>query len=236
MRLSLTGVFADVGAMWRSERALLVPLACVFIFLPQLALQFFIPKLDLRAVAEDQAMQAMTGWFVQHLHWMMLAICVELMGGGAMLALLLARDRPDVGAAIARALRCLPLLFFAWLASMLLIMAGTFLLILPGLYMLGRTAMIPAVLMAEPERGIAGIGEAMGRTRNGAWTLSLAFALLWLLGMFGAAIVGGMFDALGPAGMILGDAFAALLGSMIFVAQTMVQAAAYRALPAKQGI
>jgi hypothetical protein len=115
-------------------------------------------------------------------------------------------------------------------------MVGAFLFIVPGLYLLGRTALISAVLMAEPERGIAGIGEAMQRTRKGAWTLSLAFALLWLFGMFAAAIAGGVFDTLGPNGTILGDVFAALLGALVFAAQMMTQAAAYRTLPAKQGI
>lgn len=237
MTLSLSGVFADAGAMWRSERDLLLRVAAVFLFLPQLAIALLIPPLDSASVPREALGEAMIAWYGANLHWFVLVLVVQLAGAGVVLGLLLDPRRPSVGEAIARALRLLPLLTLGMLGSMLLISAGSFLLVVPGLYMLGRTALVTAILVAEPERGfLGGFAAALERTHGAGWKLFVALASIWIAGMVAASLSGAFADALGPYGKLLGDASVALFGTAVTMAQVMVQAAAYRALPPKQGI
>ena len=58
MRLRYGEIFADAAAMWRSESAVLVPVAAVFFFLPVFALLLFLPIADTRGLAEEAAQAA----------------------------------------------------------------------------------------------------------------------------------------------------------------------------------
>src|SRR5690606_4024278 len=47
MKLRFGDIFAQAGNLWRSESALLVPLAAIFFFLPVLAVLLVVPIVDL---------------------------------------------------------------------------------------------------------------------------------------------------------------------------------------------
>jgi hypothetical protein len=234
MKLSFAGVFADAGAMWRSERDLLLRLAGIFLFLPIFGLRLFLPELDVKNVAEDALWPAIAAWYNANALWLAAQLIFQAVGVATMLALLLDPARPTVGRALTRALGLLPSLMVGLAGIMLFTGLGAFLFILPGLYVLGRTLLVWPVLVSEPALGpFRGFAAAIQRTHKHGWMLLLALVTIWIP----AYMVAGIFDAsaasAGPLGKALVDMLVALISTAAGLAQLLVQAAAYRGLTAR---
>ncbi len=241
MRLDFAGVFADALTLWRKESDLLVRIAGVFFFLPAYAFRLFVPVPQPAPEAGEATAEAafaqMVQWFTANAHWLLAERLVELFGGAVLFALLLAERRPTAGEAMAAALRRLPVYVLVYAAAMALIAAGWMIFILPGLYLLGRTFLTGAVVMAEPGRGP---GDALLRafrlTQGNGWLLLLATMVIFSVGYFGAVLIGELYLGLGLEGFV-GDAVRALLDALgatiaaaVALAMVLVQTAAYRRL------
>jgi hypothetical protein len=115
----------------------------------------------------------------------------------------------DFGDVFARVRPLLPALIVAGLLAGLGIAIGLILLIVPGLYLLTRWALIIPVIVLEKRRA----GEAFGRShelvKGNGWTVFAIVVIVFLL----AAVVGGIISSILSA--VLNDFLGFWLGSTV---------------------
>jgi hypothetical protein len=192
MKLSYSAVWAEVLVLLRSHASLIATVAGVFIFLPGLLIAHFLPQPE---PTELGRLAAMWGDYLDaNWPWLLLNSIVSMIGAIAILLLLFARGI-SVGGAIAASLILLPAYFAAALLSSVAIGFGLFLLIVPGLYLLGRLGPLNAVLVAEGHRNpVAAIRRTLAITRGHGWAI---LGLILLVAIAAAIVVGVAATLLG---------------------------------------
>lgn len=243
MKLDIAAACREALGIWRRDRDVIVAVAGVFFFLPNLALGLFMSPGDAARGAPpgDQAalLDAMQAYLVANAHWLALQTAAELVGVGVLLALLLDPLRPTVGGALAATLRRLPVLIVAMLLVNAAKLAGLLLLILPALYVIGRAFVVLPTLFAEPERRF---GDAMGRAI--ALTAGHVMPLLALSGLlyFSAQLIVLLLSATAsivssggtnPVTLAILATAVSVVGAGMSVAFTLVRATVYRRLASK---
>lgn len=170
MKFSYTEVWNDTVRMLLANLAILVALAGVFIFLPNLlVLHFFPPPQD---VAPDDVWNVLMEYWQAILPWALLAQLVQMIGAISILLVLLGKRGSTVGAVIATSLMILPFYFIASFLSGLIIIAGLILLIFPGLYLFGRLVPLGPVVVAEGVRNpIEAIRRAFALSTGNGWAI-----------------------------------------------------------------
>ncbi|RYY43392.1 MAG: hypothetical protein EOP59_08065 [Sphingomonadales bacterium] len=242
MNLSFSGVFAEARALWQRERILLVAVAAVFLFLPCLSAQFFLPLPDLGKADGREAMsEAILAWFNVYGGWFMLELVVITYGAGALLVLLLDPARPTAGASLIRALRLLPSLLIVWTCALLLISLGSTLLLVVAFYIAGRLLLAGPALVAGPGVGpIRALIDGVKLSHRRGWMLSAVAIVTFGAGQVAQLIPGMLIGALAASGtaqpLLLAplEILAAAAAAAGWLALVIVQAAAYRL--ARQGM
>ncbi len=185
MKFSYSAVWADVTALLRSHASLIATVAGVFIFLPGLLTGYFLPQPEPADVS--RLGQLWVEYLNSNWHWLLLSALVGMIGSIAILLLIFARGI-SVGGAIAAAVALLPSYFIASFLSSLAIGFGFVLLIVPGLYLLGRLAPLNAVVVAETHRNpIAAIRRCWALTAGHGWAV---FGLILIVALAAAIVVG----------------------------------------------
>lgn len=242
-------ILHDAWRLAKAESALLIPVAGLFVFLPQLAQWLLLPPLPTRPVPAnpDQAnsLNAMIDWFnlvyapwaQANGVWIMLVALVSLFGAGAMLALFVGRDRPDVGAALARSGVLLPRLLLLALLIQVPTMLGLYFLILPGVYLLGRLMLgYPAIFATQRLSAVGAVSLSWRLTRGH----SLQTAVLAGLPYLGTVMLMMPFQALAdlmtsahavnPVAMAILGMIEALIGTIQTIGLVLIQVAIWRRL------
>ena len=170
MKFSYSAVWDDAARLLRANASLLLAVAGVFLFLPSVLTGYFAPQPTGSGEGPTLAM------LVAHINenWPLLLVVniVGFVGNLALLILALDDDRPTVGAALKAALLLVPLYFLVSLMSGLVVMAGLFAFIVPGLYLMGRVALTGPVIVAEGRRGpIAVIRRSFAVTKGHGWAM-----------------------------------------------------------------
>jgi len=238
MRFSYNQVWEDTLRLLRENAALLAAIAGVFLFLPALLVAVLVPPpVPPQGGDPGRALQAVLDYYSAAAPWLLLEGVITMVGTLAMLRLVFARGT-TVGAALVHGLKLLP--FYLLLSIILGVMLGFafLLLIVPGLYLLGRLLPIPAVLVAEDRRNpLDAIGRTFALTRDKGWAiffLVFVVAIVAFVAMSVADTLSGLVFIL-VAGQQLGKLFAAVVASALNAAFAtlliMLYAAIYRALP-----
>jgi hypothetical protein len=173
----------DMGAAWddsvqllKSHTALIGTIAGVFFFLPALAVAWFgpVPIEPPAGASVEQSMAALQQTFRQMIPGQIIVALTTIVGSAAILRLWLARSGISVGEALTFGLMFFPTLFAVQLLSGLAIGVGIILLIIPGLYLVGRLTLaapivifIAAMIVGLIVGAIAGTGEGVGRMLGG---------------------------------------------------------------------
>lgn len=245
MNFTLTGVLAEVGALWRRDRALLWPVIGLFVFLPSFALLMALPQppdppADATAA---QAQAALIDYLSANLHWILIRTGIGWVAAVAILAVYLHPDRPMLGEAMRRTAVILPRYVAAMALMGLATFAGLFLFVLPGLFILGRTFLVGPALVARADDPVVEVArDAIDVTRRQGWRLFALIALLVLAGQGGqiaAAGIGSLFASPALPDTIArapGAVLAALVVSAVALATILAQVVVYRRLAARQGI
>jgi hypothetical protein len=238
-RLSYSAVWEDAAALLRAHGSLLAALAGVFLFLPALVLRQFavVPTLE-GAPADIAHLVAVTRAYVIANWPLILPVrLLELVGGVAMLELMLGPRGTSVAGAIRTGFLLLPFYFVTFVLANFALAVGVALLILPGVYLLGRLGPFPAVLVAERRRNPLDVfARAFALTAGRGWAL----AVLLLLVLFAALVVGLVAgDVAGvvatliagrEVGAFMAGAASAAAGAAGEVVMLALFAALYRAL------
>jgi hypothetical protein len=242
MKLNMGAVVGGAWTLWRRERALLLPIAGVFLVLPTMAgtLWMVPPAAADPGAPADLAtlVEGMQGYVAANLHWLLLETLLGLFGMGVILALFLDTSRPTVAGAMRVALRRFPALLLAQIACQFAVVLGLLAFVLPGLYAVGRIFLIPAAIVGEPRRGAI---DAMARGMQ--LTAGNGFALLGLQAVFyfAAQVVialAGAFTSVGqdnPVALAIGVLAAGIANGGMALIFALLRVSAYREATGNRG-
>lgn len=236
----------DMGAAWddslvllRSHSALTGAIAAVFLFLPTLAVSWFGPAPIEPATGAtfDQIVQAMRANFRQELPYQLLIALVAAVGGVGILRLWLARTGTSVSDALGFALKMLPTMIAVQILTGLAMGIGFILLVVPGLYLIGRLALVSAVVadrnVANP---LTAIGDSWALTKENGWRIFFFLFLVGLVIVIVTLILGGVVGAIfgieEGIGLILTGLIEATLAAVGGLVSLAITAATYRQLAA----
>lgn len=181
-------LLADAWGVFRREADLILRLAGPFVFLPALAVQLLCDPLpaipaqpgDERAVAAWFTL--VSAWGEDNALWYVLADVVGMIGLAAIALLLLAPEKPTVGAALTGAARRLGRFVLVTLLVAIPVGLGLWLFVLPGLYFQARLIAALPVLAAEPQRSATrAIARSWRVTTRATWAILGAIVALFLL-------------------------------------------------------
>jgi hypothetical protein len=241
MSFSYNAVWEDTVRLLRQHAPLLAAIAGVFLFLPTLLFAVFMPPPVPQGGDADRALQIWLDFYRAAWPWFFLQGLFSIIGTLAMLRLVFARD--TVGGALVHGLILTPFYILMSLIGAFMISFGLILLIVPGLYLLGRLAPISAVLVAENRRSpFDAIARTFALTSGHGWAI---FGLVFVVAIVAAIAVGVANTLFGlvfilAAGQELGKLLAAVVASALNAAFStllvMLYAAIYRALAGKASV
>lgn len=236
MNFSYTDVWEDTLRLLRRHGALLAAIAGVFVFLPALAMTLFLPPPEPASPDPSQMMRVLLDCYRAAAPWFLVQSIVSLVGTAAMLRLVFAREG-SVGEALVFGLLLLPFYFLLSLLSAIIVSVGFLLLIVPGLYLIGRIAPAPAVMVAEQRRNpIDALTRSFAITKGKGWAV---FGMIFVVGIVGAIVTGVADTLVGiifnlaagrELGKMLAGVVAAALSAAFATVLLMLYAAIYRAL------
>lgn len=179
MSVDLGGAAAEGWALWRADRAVLIPLAGLFLFVPTLALLLFVgapPQLAGASPSDAEAalfLSQYRAWFAANAPIFAVSWIATQFGAAAIFAYYLDDARPTLASALTRAALILPRYLLAAVLTAIAVMIGLVMLVLPGLYAAGRLLMVGPTVIAEPGTSAAGaIARALAISRNSGWVFA----------------------------------------------------------------
>lgn len=243
MRIDFAGVLADAWSLFRRDADLLLRIAGPFLFLPAFALTLFVPPMPGpdRTIADPEAQaqawaDTVTNWVGGYGAGFCAAYLLVYFGLAVIMALYCDPAHLDLRGAMRRAVRIYPRFLLA--AILVSLPAGLGLwLIIPGLYILGRTMLTAPILLAEPDAGAwRAIGRSLSMTRGSGLTLMGLAALVYLIGLLGGQPF-MLLDtwmrttgAANPVAVAIVDAAASAVAMVTQLALALVAVCAYRRL------
>lgn len=234
---SFTRVWEDTVAMLRTNAGLLTAIAGVFLFLPALLIARYLPPPQ-SAVSPAEWVEQFRIYNETYWPWLLMSGLVNMIGVISIYLLMLASPRMTVGAAVVAALAILPFYFVMTLGLNIAVGVGFLLLIVPGIYLLGRLVLTSPVLVAEAPRSP---GRAFRRawelSKGRAWQISLIVLLVYIAaGLVSFAVGRGLGVVVllllgreGVGGFIIAI-LDATIGAAVTVVATVLIAAIYRAV------
>lgn len=236
MAFSYNDVWEDTVRLTRTHATLLIAIAGVFIFLPALTLAVMMPPPEPQTPDAERAFEIMIAYFREAAPWYLLIGLFNMVGCAAMLRLVFARET-TVGAALVFGLTVLPFWIGMQLIMGFIVAGGFLLLIVPGLYLIGRLAPAQPVMVAEPARNpFTVIGRSFELTKGKGWAI---FGLIFVVGIVGAIFSGAVTAIFGiiflqlldrEIAAVLGAIVESLLNAAFATLFIMLYAAIYRAL------
>ena len=244
MRITFAGILADAWALFRRDSDLLMRIAAPFFFLPAFALTLFVPPMPMpdSAIA-DREIQAQR-WAEQVSDWIGgygLGFCIAYVllyfGLAVILTLYLDDGRPDVRGAFGRAIAIFPRFLLAMILVSIPAGLGMWVLVVPGLYVMGRTMLTAPILLADRGAGaLVAIRRSLTMTRGSGLTLMGLAAFVYLIGLLGGQpflLLDGWMRGTGlanPVAVAVVDAAAAAVAMITQLALALVAIVAYRRL------
>ncbi|MET0308036.1 MAG: hypothetical protein ABW023_04955 [Sphingomonas sp.] len=236
MRLTFAGVFADAGALWRSERDLLLRVAGLFYVVPMLGFVLLLVASGLPESAPPEKMQEALNRFYGNNLLAIFAVTVAMnFGTFAILNLYLQGGGRTLGEVLRITVRrFLPFLVIDFLAS-LAFTIGLW-LVLPGLFAFARTWLAAPAFAARPEQGLVeAFRQGWRRSGGFVWLILLGVATATMLGALGAVVATsvtlGTLNALAGGSQVLASIAylgIAMVGGLAWTAFSVLRIAAYR--------
>lgn len=233
MRFTLGGLFAEAASLWRRERELVVPVTGVFAFLPVLGWMLLMAAQLPREGTVEEAYAAILAFQSANVLPLLLGSLWMSFGSFALFNIFLQGEGRTLGSVLMLSLRrFLPFFAIDWLIAFAFGL-GLSLLILPGLFVLGRTWLIAPAFAATPEQGPLGAVQRGWRLAGGMrWLVLLGGAAIVLLAASAMLIVAtlliGVLVAATGVGELLGHATSSAIVALGWAQITVLRVAAYR--------
>jgi len=234
MSFSYSATWDDTTRLLRTNSSLISAIAGAFIFLPMLLVAYFLPE---PAAQGREAMQALVDYYTANLLWLLLERLVQMIGSAAIFVLLSARGGHTVQGAIGAAVGILPVYFVTVLIANLAIGAGFALLLIPGLYLLGRLSLAGIVVADGGYRNpLAAIRKSFDITKGRGWAVAGLVLAVAVAGFICIAATMSVFGAivlvagLGDLGKFFLTILSAAIMSLLYVVLIVLLFAIYRRL------
>ena len=235
MKFSYSAIWDDTVALIRAHGSLVAALAGVFIFLPSLLLAYLLPQPV--ATEPGQLIALMSEYLRANWMWLLLENLLNMIGAIAILRLALHEGPSTVGGVISAAFALLPFYFLASLLSSVLIGIGFALLIVPGLYLVGRLTPLGAVIVAEDRRNpIDALRRSFEVTKGRGWAIFGLVLVVAIAGIIVTVVINNLFGALflivagKDLGLFLTLVLASATGAAFVALLATLYAAIYRNL------
>ena len=237
MRFSYNAVWEDTMALVRRHAPLLTAIAGVFLFLPALLIAVYLPPPEPpQGTDPSRALELLFAYYQVAAPWRVLEGIVSMVGTLAMLRLVFARDT-SVGGALVFGLLLTPFYILLSIVLGVMFLIGFILLIIPGLYLLGRFAPAPALMVAENRRNpIEVVRRTFALTKGNGWSILGMVLIVLIVGLITIGVADALFGLvfillLGQAlGKLLSAVIASALAAAFSTLLIMLYAAIYRAL------
>jgi hypothetical protein len=192
-KLDYRTVWTDARNMFAADTDAIVAIAGFFIFLAAWISGFLVPPLMIDTLENaDTAVATLSAYF--EANWLILlpTMMVTMYGSLSLYVLLSGRALAKVGDALGIAAA----LFVPYLLASILVgwatLAGFFLLVIPGLYLSGRFALLPAVMAGGGSHGVhASVIRTWHVTRHCGWAILMLMLFVALAARIASGIVGG---------------------------------------------
>lgn len=237
-------VGADARDLLKTHSEPIIAIAAFFIFMVNWLSANLLPDVNLGDTSNITATIALLRDFFEA-NWQVLlpTMLATMYGSLAVYVLLVGPRVAKVGDALTGALALFVPYVLASVLAGWATFAGFVLLILPGLYLTGRLALLPAVIAAEPGLGIAGsIRRSWEISRDCGWAILIQMLFVALIIRLVSIIVGSMVGLIsrllaGEGGLpLLDTGFAAAFTSIEAVIFVVFIAAIYRHLAPQTAI
>lgn len=147
-KLSYDATWADLVAMARSNASVLAIVGGVFLLLPNFAQQLFVPPPDIHTF-DWNGIREMQAYYKANAVALLVCNLPVWLGSATILALMLDPRRLTVGEALVSGLQLLlAVILLNWITQFI-VFAGLLLLVVPGIYLIGRLILASPVQMAE---------------------------------------------------------------------------------------
>lgn len=238
MKLSYDAIWQDIVMMLKAHADIILVVAGAFMFLPTLAQAIYLPPPAMEGF-DQKSLEGLALYYEANIIPLLALRLVTLLGAGTLLSLFLDPDRPTVGGAIAAAARMLPSLFFVSLIEQMMMLGGFLLFIIPGLYIIARTVVSDAAVMAEGiSNPIRAIARSFQMTAGLGWQVFGLVAILgvvsWIAASALTAIIGIPAQLILPdeGALIARDILSAITPTTLMLVFVLLSASFYRALSA----
>ena len=240
-KLDYRAVWTDARVILATDKEAIVAIAGFFIFLTAWISAFLVPPLMLDTLENaNAAIATLSSYFGENWPILLPTALVTMYGSLTLYVLLSGRQLAKVGDALGIA----GALFVPYLLASLLVgwatLAGFFLLVIPGLYLAGRFALLPAVVAQGNSGGMnAAVIRTWQVTRNCGWAILVLMLFVAVAVRLLSSIVGGIIVAIcqsiaGEAGIpILQSGVTAFFITIEAVAFILMLVAVHRQLSAQ---
>ncbi len=195
-KLDYSATWADAMALLKGHREAVVAIAGFFLFAVTWGFAFLVPQPNLDGVEIwADVVEILRAYFQANWMYIIPVTLVGSYGGFVIYVLLTDQNLSKVGDALTNALTRFVPYFIASLLLGWLTLLGVAAFLIPGLYLVARFVVLPAVMAAEPQLGIIGSIKKTGSVTAGAgWaTLLLLFVVAlvtWLVSLVANLIIG----------------------------------------------
>lgn len=201
-KLSFDATWADLVAMAKSNASVLAIVAGAFLLLPNFAQMLFAPPPNIRSF-DWNGLRQLEIYYADNALILILCNLPVWLGSAGILALLLDPRRLTVGEALKSGLRLLPgVIVLNWLIQFMIV-SGFLLLIVPGLYLIGRLVLgAPAQMAERLGNPITAIGRSFVLSKGNGWRIVGLVVLIAVVAVIVAsaanAIVGILLSLILP--------------------------------------
>lgn len=234
-KLDFSAAWNDVIVMVKSHGGLILPIAGLFIILPQILMAIMAPQPDFAGVEDPRVMLSMLSEYLSaSAPWLIGASVVAILGNLAIYHLILGGDNPTVGQALSMAAVSFLPLFLTSLIGNIAVIIGLFLLLAPGIYLAVKFMLAGPVIAAEGVKNpIAALSRSWALTKGNSLRIFAFMLIIVVVGYVAAAIggiiLGGILSLISPA---LATGVEAFLGGLLSIVILFAVMAIYRQLAA----
>ena len=221
-----------------SHKEALFAIAGVFIFLPTLLVSEFVGEPAVEGLTDATEIQAVTFQFIAD-NWLpfFLSNLLIAFGGICLYILLSPSHRGTVADALSRGIKLFFVFFLANILIAIILMLGLIMLIIPGLYLFGRLALVPMVIADGHEKNpVTAIQKGWQLTKSNGWSILLFFVVVGMVGgvtILVAGMIVGIITGLVSGGegiSLVENLVSALLGAGFQIVLIALAASVYREL------
>lgn len=198
MKLSIERAWSDAIALLREHAEFLLPVYGLFALVPAVAIALLLPMEATSGGTPQQLLATLQAYFAANIHWLLLSGLLTAFATATILVTLADPARPTVGQAMGRALALTPAFYVLTIIANIVIGMGLLLLIVPGLYLLGRLTLGHVHMAAERRMNpLWALGASWNTSKGNGWRIVFLIVLIFVVGLIAGMAAGAVLGVIG---------------------------------------